>query len=236
MTRRLLLISTSTVFGTGFLEHAFPELLDFLGPRRRILFVPYAVADRDGYAAKARSTFESLGYGLDSMHDAASARDAMAAAEAVFVGGGNTWRLLKTLYDMDLLPLIRARVLDGSLLYAGASAGSNLAGPTIKTTNDMPIVEPPSLRALGLVGFQINPHYQDPDPGSRHMGESRETRLREFHEENDTPVIGLREGAILRVEGESVVLKGRAGARLFRRGQEPVEIAAGASLGSGLEL
>jgi dipeptidase E len=230
MTRRLLLMSTSAVFGTGFLEHGFAELRDFLGSRKRVLFVPYAIADRDGYAAKARSTFESIGYGLDSIHEAASARGAVAEAEAVFVGGGNTWRLLKTLYDLDLLSLIRARVLEGSLLYSGASAGSNLAGPTIKTTNDMPIVETPSLRALGLISFQINPHYLDPDPGSKHMGESRETRLREFHEENDTPVVGLREGAILRVEGESIRLKGLAGARLFRRGRDPVEIALGSSL------
>jgi dipeptidase E len=225
-------MSTSTVFGTGFLEHAFPELRDFLGPRKRVLFVPYAIADRDGYTAKARIAFQSIGYGLEAIHQAASAKDAVASAEALFVGGGNTWRLLKALYDLDLLPLIRSRVLEGGLLYSGASAGSNLACPTIKTTNDMPIVEAPSLRALGLVPFQINPHYQDPDPGSKHMGETRETRLREFHEENDTPVIGLREGAILRVEGESTLLKGLAGARLFRRGQEPVEL----GVGSGLEL
>jgi dipeptidase E len=236
MSRRLLLLSTSAVFGTGFLEHAFAELRDFLGPRKRVLFVPYAVTDLDAYAAKARSTFESLGYGLDSIHEAPSTRDALNAAQVLFVGGGNTFRLLKTLYDLDLLPLIRARVMDGRLSYSGASAGSNLAGPTIRTTNDMPIVEPPSLRALGLVAFQINPHYLDPDPESRHMGETREARLREFHEENETPVIGLREGAMLRVEGESVVLKGQAGARVFRRGREPIEIAVGASLGSGLEL
>jgi dipeptidase E len=230
VTRRLLLLSTSTVFGTGFLEHGFAELRDFLGPRKRVLFLPYAFADHDGYTAKARSTFESIGYGLDAIHEAGSAGDAVTAAEAVFIGGGNTWRLLKALYDRNLLTLIRSRVLDGSLLYSGASAGSNVAAPTIMTTNDMPIVEPPSLRALGLVSFQINPHYLDPDPGSRHMGETRETRLLEFHEENDAPVIGLREGSMLRVEGESVVLKGQAGARLFRRGQEPVEIAAGSSL------
>jgi dipeptidase E len=230
MTRRLLLMSTSTVFGTGFLEHGFAELRDFLGPRKRVLFIPYAIADRDGYAAKARGAFASIGFGLDSIHEAASARDALTAAEAVFVGGGNTWRLLKALYDEDLLPLIRTRVLDGGLPYAAASAGSNVSGPSIKTTNDMPIVEPPSLRALGLVSFQINPHYLDPDPGSKHMGETRETRLREFHEENDTPVIGLREGAMLRVEGESVLLKGRAGARVFRRGLEPVEVEPGTDL------
>jgi dipeptidase E len=230
MARRLLLLSTSTVFGTGYLEHGFGEFRDFLGPRKRVLFVPYALANHDGYTAKARTAFESIGYSLESIHEAASAKHALAAAETVFVGGGNTWRLLTTLYDMDLMSMLRTRVLDGSLVYSGASAGSNLAGPTIKTTNDMPIVEPRSFRALGLVSFQINPHYLDPDPGSKHMGETRETRLREFHEENDTPVVGMREGAILRVEGESLLLKGRAGARLFRRGQEPVEVEPGAHL------
>jgi dipeptidase E len=125
---------------------------------------------------------------------------------------------------MGVLPVIRRRVAEG-LVYSGASAGSNLACPTIRTTNDMPIVQPPSFDALDLVPFQINPHYVDPLPDSRHMGETREARIREFHEENETPVVGLREGAILRVDGESVLLKGVAGARVFRRGQEPVEVA-----------
>src|SRR5512134_3320536 len=124
---------------------------------------------------------------------------------------------------MGVLSAIRERVDEG-MVYSGASAGSNLACPTIRTTNDMPIVEPPSLDALGLVSFQINPHYLDPVAGSTHMGETRETRIREFHEENDVPVVGLREGAILRIEGGSVELRGRAGARIFRRGQEPVEV------------
>ena len=115
--------------------------------------------------------------------------------------------------------------------YTGASAGSNLACPTVRTTNDMPIVEPPSLAALGLVPFQINPHYLDPAAGSTHMGETREARIREFHEENETPVVGLREGAILRVFGDSVLLKGVAGARIFRRGEEPVEVAPGSEIG-----
>jgi dipeptidase E len=117
------------------------------------------------------------------------------------------------------------------MVYSGASAGANLAGPTIRTTNDMPIVQPPSFDALGLVGFQINPHYVDPAPGSTHMGETRETRILEFHEENETPVVGLREGAILRVEGESVLLKGVAGARVFRRGREPFEVTPVAEIG-----
>jgi dipeptidase E len=195
-----------------------------------VLFIPYALQDRDGYAAKARVAFEEMGYGLVSLHEATDPRRAVEEAEAVFCGGGNTFRLLKTLQELGLLPLIRLRVARG-MVYAGASAGSNLACPTIRTTNDMPIVEPASLDALGLVGFQINPHYIDPAPGSTHMGETRETRIREFHEENETPVVGLREGAILRVEGPSVLLKGVAGARIFRRGEEPLEATPVAEIG-----
>ena len=170
-----------------------------------------------------------MGCELDSLHESPAPKDAIRDAEALFVGGGNTFRLLATLYRLDLLPLLRARVAEG-MLYCGASAGSNLAGPTIRTTNDMPIVEPPSLEALGLVPFQINPHYVDPEPGSRHMGETREERLRQFHEENDAPVVGLREGSMLRVEGAEVLLRGIAGARIFRRGLDPVEASPGGSL------
>jgi dipeptidase E len=234
MVPRLVLVSTSTVFGTRYLEHAFPELRDGIGSAGRVLFIPYALKDRDGYAAKARAAFEQMGYGLISLHEASDPRRAIEDAEAVFCGGGNTFRLLKTLQELALLPLMRRRVLDG-MVYTGASAGSNLACPTIRTTNDMPIVEPASLDALALVGFQINPHYLDPAPGSTHMGETRETRIREFHEENDAPVVGLREGAILRVEGRSVLVKGVAGARIFRRGEDPVEVAPVADIASLLE-
>ncbi len=234
MPRRLLLISTSTVFGTRYLEHAFAELGEVLVGLRRVLFIPYALKDRDGYAAKARAAFAEMGYELDSLHEAGDPVRAVAEAEAVFCGGGNTFRLLKTLYELDVLNAIRSRVLSG-MPYSGASAGANLACPTIKTTNDMPIVQPPSFAALGLVSFQINPHYVDPVPGSTHMGETRETRIREFHEENETPVVGLREGAILRIDGPSVVLTGRAGARIFRRGQDPVEVAPGATIESLLD-
>jgi dipeptidase E len=229
MPDSLLLISTSTVHGTQYLEHAFGSLKDFLGPVRRVLFIPYALKDRAGYAAKARATFASIGYDLDSLHEASSPKDAVERAEAVFTGGGNTFRLLAALSEADLMAVLRRRVGEG-MRYAGASAGSNLACPTIKTTNDMPIVEPPTLDALGLVPFQINPHYLDPDPGSTHMGETRETRIREFHEENDAPVVGLREGAILRVDDGAVTLQGIAGARIFRRGKEPVEVSPVASL------
>lgn len=225
----LLLLSTSRVHGTGYLEHALAELEAFLGPCRRVAFVPFALKDRDAYAAKARGAFLRIGREVTSLHEAASPSDALQEAEAVFVGGGNTFRLLATLYALDLVDLLRRRAREG-LLYSGASAGANLACPTLKTTNDMPIVEPPSFDALGLVPFQINPHYVDPDPASTHMGETRATRIAEFHEENATPVVGLREGAMLRVEGDLVTVRGDAGAKVFRRGQEPVEVSPGADL------
>jgi dipeptidase E len=176
-----------------------------------------------------------MGFSLDSLHEAGDPLQAVRDAEAIFCGGGNSFRLLDALYRMELLPAIRSRVADG-MPYTGASAGSNLACPTIRTTNDMPIVEPPSLAALGLVSFQINPHYLDPAPGSTHMGETRETRIREYHEENALPVVGLREGAMLRVEGASIELHGRAGARLFRRGEEPVELSPIASIQGLVEV
>ena len=227
--RRLLLLSTSTVFGSGYLEYATADVRDFLQGSRRLLFVPFALHDRDAYARKVRDRFAALGCELDSVHEAADMRGAVQSAEAIFIGGGNTFRLLKTLYDFDLLDAIRSRVGEG-MPYMGSSAGSNVAAPTIRTTNDMPIVEPPSFNALGLVPFQINPHYLDPEPGSTHMGETREERIVQFLEENETPVIGLREGAMLRIENGACELKGSNGARLFRHGAQPEELQSGAKL------
>lgn len=228
-TRRLLLISNSTLHGSGFLDHAESEIRDFLRNVQRILFVPFALHDRDGYAAKVTSRLAKMGYDSVSIHAVPDQRQAVSDAEAIFIGGGNTFRLLKTLYDFDLLTLIRQRV-DGGTLYLGSSAGSNVAAPTIRTTNDMPIVEPPSFDALGLVSFQINPHYLDPDPTSTHMGETREERIVQFLEENDVPVVGLREGSMVRVEGNTTTLKGSTGARIFLKGREPVEVRPGADL------
>jgi dipeptidase E len=222
--QRLLLISNSTQHGRGYLEHAEEELRDFMSGVSRVLFVPYALKDRDGYAEIARAKFSQMGFALESIHRAPDARKAVENAEAIFIGGGNTFRLLKTLYENRLLEPIRLRA-EGGTPYIGSSAGSVVACPTIKTTNDMPIVEPPSLNALGLVAFQINAHYVDPDPNSTHMGETREVRLREFHEENETPVVGVREGSMLRVENGATTLKGTTGAKIFRRGEQPVEIA-----------
>ena len=222
---RLLLISNSTLHGSGYLDHCAGAITSFLGPSvTRVLFVPYAVFDRDGYAAKARARFESLGYGLDSAHDfPGGAVRAVEQAEAIFIGGGNTFRLLDALWREALIEPIRKRVRAG-MPYIGSSAGSNVACPSIRTTNDMPIIQPPSFQALDLVPFNINPHYQDPAPGSTHMGETREQRIAEFHEENTPPVVGLREGAWLLVEGGMVVLQGVNGARLFRRDETPLEL------------
>jgi dipeptidase E len=224
--KRLLLLSSSRVHGGGYLDHAEAEICRFLKGVSRLLFVPYALQDRDGYAAVARQRFEQLGIAVDSIHHADDPHETIAAAEALFVGGGNTFRLLNTLCHYELLPWIRERANAG-MPYLGASAGSNLAGPTIKTTNDMPIVQPPSFAALGLVPFQLNPHYVDADPASTHMGETREQRLREYLEENEIPVVAIREGAMIHVEGDIITLEGRAGARVFRRGREPYEIEPG---------
>jgi dipeptidase E len=225
----ILLISNSTLYGSGYLDHAEDEIRSFLGDIKRVLFVPYALFDRDTYAATAQKRFQKIGYDLTSIHTATNPVQAVKDTEAIFIGGGNTFRLLKTLYDFDLLGPIRERVADG-MRYIGSSAGSNVAAPTIKTTNDMPIVQPPSFDALGLVSFQINPHYLDPDPNSKHMGETREERIRQFLEENDTPVVGLREGAMLRIENGETILRGSTGARIFRKGVEPIELLPGAQL------
>ena len=229
MTRRILLISNSTLYGSGYLDHAASEIQSFLIDISRVLFVPFALYDRDAYAVVARERFQKMGYELESLHVAVKCLDSVNDAQAIFIGGGNTFRLLKTLYDLDLLEAIRHRVRDG-MPYIGSSAGSNVACPTIMTTNDMPIVQPPSFAALGLVSFQINPHFLDPDPNSTHKGETREERIVQFLEENELPVVGLREGAMVRIEGDSARLKGSSGARIFRKGTQPIEVEPGTRL------
>lgn len=222
MKNKLLLISNSKMFNKGYLEHVTEELEVFLKGKKQVLFVPFALKDHDGYAAVAGKKFTGMGLSFASLHREKDMKKAVSRAECIFVGGGNTFRLLKTLYEYNLISPIREAVRQGTL-YIGSSAGSNIAAPTIKTTNDMPIVMPPSFAALDLVPFQINPHYLDTNAKSTHMGETREQRLREFHEENDTPVVGLREGSWIRVEGSVYTLKGSTGAKIFVKGKEPYE-------------
>jgi len=207
----------------------------FFGPIRRLLFVPYALADYDGYVRTMQERGIDAGYELDGIHRHPDPARAVQEAEGVFVGGGNTFRLLNRLYRFGLVDALRERVRAG-LPYLGVSAGCNVACPTIKTTNDMPIVQPPTLDALALVPFQVNPHYvfgsmyvKENNEFIQHFGETRDDRLREFHEENDTPVVGLWEGGILHVEGGRVELSA-APARVFRTGQEPIDVSPGEDL------
>ena len=220
MNHDLLLLSNSSLHGMGFLEHALDAIADFLGDRRTVHFAPFALADHDGYTAHVARTLKPLGVDVVGLHSV-DAGAAVEDAEALFAGGGNTFRLLKAIQRLGLIEPVRRRATAGDLAYLGSSAGTNHACPTIRTSNDMPIVEPASFEAFGLVPFQINPHYQDPDPDSTHMGETREQRIREFLEENDAPVLGMREGTWLRRRGPDFALHGETGALLFRRGRDP---------------
>ena len=223
----LLLISSSRVHGKTFLEHCRAAIAEHFSGAQNILFVPYALKDHDSYELTVASAFEEAGLTIRSIHHATDPVVAITEADGVFVGGGNSFRLLKTLYELQLLPAIKLAVQGGSLAYMGSSAGTNMACPTIRTSNDMPIVQPPSFDALGLIPFQINPHFLDADPNSTHKGETREQRLAEFHEENSLPVAGLREGSWLKIDGDSCKLCGETGMKLFRSGEEPEEIQAG---------
>src|SRR3954467_10327944 len=216
--KRILLLSTSTVFGGGPLDYAKDEITHFLDGVAEILFVPFALMDCDRSFQRIHDQLAKMRFEVRSLHNAPDKLKAIESAKAIFVGGGNTFRLLKALYDFDLMEVIRERVFHG-MPYMGSSAGSNIAGPTIKTTNDMPIVQPRSFDSLGLVPFQISPHFLDPDPNSTHMGETQEERILQFLEENETPVVGIREGAWVRAGSGTVVLGGSRGARIFRRGE-----------------
>lgn len=232
MSRQLLLISTSTVHGSGYLDYCIDRITSFLNGLTRVLFIPYARPSgltHEEYTSMARDRLASLGIVLTGIHQSSDPLAAIREAESMFVGGGNTFVLVKQLYAIGLMDEIRNRIWDG-MPYFGTSAGANLAGMTIGTTNDMPIVHPPSLDALSAVPFNINPHYLDPDPKSTHRGETRETRIREFLVFNSQPVLGLREGAMIHVTDHSVELQGTTGARLFRRDHPPEEYAPGARL------
>lgn len=223
---RLLLISNSMQYGSGYLDHCADEIKDFLGNIKHVVFVPFALHDWDAYTNIAGERLQKMGFEVSGVQEKNTPHKNIENAEAIFIGGGNTFRLLNQLYKLNLVSLIRQRVVAG-MPYIGSSAGTNVACVSIKTTNDMPIVYPPAFEALNLVPFNINPHYIDPDPNSKHQGETREQRIKEFHEMNDNPVLGLREGSMLRVENGEIILKGSTNARLFRKGGEPIEFKPG---------
>lgn len=220
----MLLLSNSTAHPSVATAHGVPEgplgwcretLAEVLGDAQQVLFLPYALADHAAYAMKVAPAFDAVGKMLHSAHKSREPRKLVEDADAVYVGGGNTFRLLNALWELDLVDILRERVLQG-MPYTGASAGSNIATRDIRTTNDMPIVQPPTFAALGLVPIQLNPHYQE-TPTSTHMGETRDQRLAEFLEEDPGPILGLRELAWLRVAGNTMTLGGVTGARLIER-------------------
>lgn len=230
MRDNLLLLSNSVLPGKPYLAHAKEALEEFLGDERHVHFVPYAQANHDGYTTNIQEALAPLGVTVKGLHTASDPRQAVAEARVLYVGGGNSFRLLKTLQQHDLLATVRERVAAGELRYMGSSAGTNMACPSLRTTNDMPIVRPDSFGAFELLPFQINPHYLDPDPNSTHMGETREQRIEEFLEENDVPVLGMREGCWLRRRENELRLDGVASARLFTRNADPQEITPGTDL------
>lgn len=222
---RLLVISTSTIHGSSFLAYIKDDFVDFI-QTDELIFVPYARPSGisyDDYTANVQSALAEKGIAVKGLHTFSDKKEAIKQAKAIFIGGGNTFLLLKTLYELDLIGDLKTAVAAG-IPYVGTSAGSNLTGLTIGTTNDMPIVYPPSFDALQFLPFNLNPHYLDPDPNSTHKGETRETRINEFHQFNSQAVLGLREGSWLHVENGEIQLKGTLSARLFQQGEEPIEL------------
>ena len=224
--KNIIIASTSTIHGSEYLEYLLEELDVFFKQASTILFIPYARPSgitHDEYTLKASEAFNKIDKKVIGIHTFKNPLEAIEKAEAIFVGGGNTFVLVNQLYKNKLFTAIKGVVENGTP-YLGTSAGSNICGLTMNTTNDMPIVQPPSFKTIGLVPFNINPHYLDPDPNSTHKGETRETRIKEFHAYNSQPVIGLREGSWLAVKGNTIILKGEHTARIFKHNQEPFEV------------
>ncbi len=224
--KNVILASTSTLNGETYLEYLLPVIEPLFQKSKEVIFIPYARPGgitHEEYTNKVREVFNNLKLNIKGIHEFAKPMEAMKTAEGIFVGGGNTFLLVEKLYRHNLVNQIKEKVSIG-IPYIGTSAGTNIAGLTMQTTNDMPIIYPPTFQTLGIVPFNINPHYQDPDPDSPHMGETRETRIREFHVLNTQPVIGLREGSWLEYFGEQITLKGGLPARIFKAGQDPMEV------------
>jgi dipeptidase E len=224
--KNLTIASTSTLFGGEYLDYILPELKLFFKDCNTLLFIPFARPSgitHEAYTDKVRAAFAKINIDVKGIHEFENQIIAIQEAEGIFIGGGNTFLLVSQLYAFQLMDVLANAVKMG-VPYLGTSAGSNITGLTMQTTNDMPIVYPPSFQTLGLIPFNLNPHYLDPDITLQHNGETRETRIKEFHQFNSIPVLGLREGSWLAVKGDSITLKGNLSARLFRKNQEPEEL------------
>jgi len=232
--KSIIIASTSTLHGGKYLEYLLPTLKSHFKNCKTILFIPYARPggiSHDEYTQKATEAFAVIDIKVTGIHEFEDPQDAVKNAEGIFTGGGNTFLLVTQLYKNNIMQLISETVKNGTP-YLGSSAGSNICGLSMQTTNDMPIVYPPSFQTLGLIPFNLNPHYLDADLQSKHMGETRETRIKEFHAFNSVPVLGLREGSWLEVKDEKITLKGDLSARLFRQNQNPEELETESDLSS----
>lgn len=228
----ILLASTSTLYEGTYLDYLMEEIRLLFQGLDEILFIPFARPSgitHEEYTKKASSFFEPLGISVKGLHEFKDQKAAIESAKGYFTGGGNTFLLVKTLHENDLMEVLRQNVLKQKP-YLGTSAGSNIGGLNMRTTNDMPIVQPPSFECLGLVPFNLNPHYLDPDPTLKHNGETRETRILEFLTQNDTKVIGLREGNWIRKIGDKITLEGSQSTRIFEVGKAPIEVPPGTVL------
>lgn len=227
--KNLIVASTSTVYNGTYLEYLLEDLELLFSETDEIIFIPYARPggiSYDDYTQKAETAFSKISKSLKGLHTFNNPLVALSEAKGIFTGGGNTFELVNALYRNRVMQPLRETILDGAA-YLGTSAGSNICGLTMQTTNDMPIVYPPSFKTLGVIPYNINPHYMDPDPESQHMGETRETRINEFHKLNSIPVVGLREGSWLRVEGDQIKLHGTHTARIFQQNKTPYEVESG---------
>lgn len=224
--KNLIVASTSTIYGMGYLEYLLPTLAKHFEDVETLIFIPYARPggiSHDEYTKKVAEAFSKIDKKVIGLHTFENPQKAIKTAQGIFTGGGNTFLLVKQLYETKIMSVLKETLTNGTP-YLGCSAGSNIIGLTMETTNDMPIIYPPSFQTLGLLPFNINPHYLDPIQGSTHMGETRETRIHEFHQLNNQPVVGLREGSWLEVKNTKIILKGNLTARIFKKGQLPTEV------------
>jgi len=230
--KNLIIASTSTIHSQTYLEYLFPVLKQHFKNTKSLLFIPYARPNgisHNKYTEKVQAVFSQIGIKVTGLHESENPQKAIQKAEAIFTGGGNTFLLVYQLYKNDLMTILKEKLTDGTP-YLGTSAGSNIVGITMQTTNDMPIIYPPSFRTLGIIPFNLNPHYIDADANSTHMGETREVRIKEFHAFNTIPVLGLREGSWLEVKNEDIIIKGASATRWFTQNNQAIEIETGTNL------